>query len=161
MTLDFGKYKLDIDIDRTRHFYEMADESLGCDCAGCRNFRKAYPLIPDAIHGFFRQLGVDPGKPAEMSAYESQDGNMTFYDGFYHICGSILESPNLFIKIDDKHFQLDENATIKLSPGYSAYFTSECDLVEDGFPAPVIQLEIQGNIPWVLAESNPYYYPDD
>ena len=160
MIFEFGEYKLDIDIDRTRRFYETVDDSLGCDCAGCRNFRKAYPLIPDAVQGFFRQLGVDIGNPAEMTAYVSHDGNLTLYDGFYHICGSIVKSPKLFIKIDDKHSQLDENATIKLTADHFAYFTNECGLVENEFPTPVIQLEIQGTIPWVLNEPNPYHYPD-
>lgn len=158
---DWRQAKLDIDIDRTRCFYETVDDSLGFDCAGCRNFRIAYPLIPDAVQGFFRQLGVDIGKPAEMTAYVSHDGNLTLYDGFYHICGSILKSPKLFIQIDEKHSQLDENATIKLTPDHFAYFTSECALVEKEFPTPVIQMGIHGNIPWVLEESNPYHYPDD
>ena len=160
MIFEFGEYKLDIDIDRTRRFYETVDDSLGCDCAGCRNFRKAYPLIPDAVQGCFRQLGVDIGKPAEMTAYVSHDGNLTLYDGFYHICGSILKSPTLFIKIDEKHSKLNENATIKLTPDHFVYFTKECALVEKEFPTSIIQLEIQGDIPWVLDEPNPYHYPD-
>ena len=160
MILEFYEYKLDIDIDRTRRFYETVDDSLWCDCAGCRNFRKAYPLIPNAVQGFFRQLGVDIGKPAEISAYVSFDGNLTLYDRFYHICGSILEAPELLIPIDEKSSQLDENATIKLTPDHFAYFTNKCALVEKEFPTPTIQLEIQGTIPWVLNEPNPYHYPD-
>jgi len=85
MIVKFCEYILDIDIDRTRRFYETADDSLGCDCAGCRNFCKAYPLIPEAVQDFFQQLGVDIGKPAEMTAYVSHDGNLTLYGGFYHI----------------------------------------------------------------------------
>lgn len=160
MIFEFGVYKLDIDVDRTRCFYETVDDSLGCDCAGCRNFRKAYPLIPDAVQAFFRQLGVDIGKPAEMTAYVSRDGNMTLYDGFYHICGSILEGREPFIQIDERHFQLDESMTIKLTPDHFVYFTNKCGLVEKDFPTPVIQLEIQGIIPWVLDEPNPYHDPD-
>lgn len=160
MIFEFGDYKLDIDIDRTRRFYETVDDSLGCDCAGCRNFRKAYPLIPDAVQDFFRQLGVDIGKPAEATAYVSRDGTLTFYDGFYHICGSILKTPKLFIQMDEKHFRLDKDATIKLTTDHFLYFTDKCALVEAGFPAPIIQLEIQGDVPWVLDEPNPYHYPD-
>ena len=159
MIFEFGKYKLDIDVDRTRQFYQNEDYEF-CTCAGCRNFAKAYPFLPDAVQGFFRQLGVDIGKPAEITAYVSRDGNMTFYDGFYHICGSILDGREPFIQIDERHFQLDERMTIKLTPDHFIYFTSKCGLVEKDFPTPVIQLEIQGNIPWVLNESNPYYYPD-
>ena len=48
---------------------------------------------------------------------------------------------------------------IKLTPDHFAYFPSKCGLVDEDFPTPVIQLEIQGNIPWVLNEPNPYFYP--
>ena len=37
---------------------------------------------------------------------------------------------------------------IKLTPDHFAYFPSKCGLVDEDFPTPVIQLEIQGNIPW-------------
>ena len=95
-----------------------------------------------------------------MTAYVSHGGNMTLYDGFYHICGSILDGPDLYIRIDERNRQLDLNATIKLTPDHFAYFTNECGLVADDFPSPVIQLEIQGYVPWVLEEPNPYYYPE-
>lgn len=160
MIFEFGEYKLDIDIDRTRRFYETTDDSLGCDCAGCRNFRKAYPLIPDAVQGFFRQLGVDIGKPAEMTAYNSFDGNETNYDGFYHICGTILAGKDPWLQVGERAYQLDEQYALKLTEDYSVFFTEKCALVDKDFPAPVIQLEIQSNIPWVLEEPNPYHYPD-
>ena len=159
MILEFGEYILDIDIDRTRHFYANKDYAF-CTCAGCRNYAKAHLLLPESVQHFFWQFGIDIGKPAEITAYNSSDGNLTFYDGFYHICGSILKSPKLFNQIDDKNFQLNENATIKLTPDHFAYFTKECALVEKEFPTPVIQLQVQGYVPWVLDEPNPYYYPD-
>ena len=159
MIFEFGTFKVDVDVERTRRFYETVEDQLGCECAGCRNFRKAYPLLPDAVQAFFRQLGVDIGKPAEATAYNSYDGNLTFYDGFYHICGTILESPRLYIKTDEQHTQLDRNAIVALTADYGFYFTDRCGLVDEDFPTPVIQLEIQGNIPCVLDEPNPYFYP--
>ena len=49
MIFEFGTFKVDVDVERTRRFYETVDDQLGCECAGCRNFRKAYPLLPDAV----------------------------------------------------------------------------------------------------------------
>jgi len=85
--------------------------------------------------------------------------SLTFYDGFYHICGTILESPRLYIKTDEQHTQLDRNAIVALTADYGFYFTDRCGLVDEDYPTPVIQLEIQGNIPWVLNEPNPYLSP--
>ena len=159
MIFEFGLYKLDIDIDRTRRFYETTNDVL-CDCAGCRNFHVAHALLPDDVQTFFQELGIDIGKPAEMTAIVSRDGNITLYDGFYHICGSILNGPEPFVRIDERHRQFDQNAIIKLTPDHFVYFTSECFLVADNFPSPVIQLEFQGNVPWMLEESNPYFNPN-
>lgn len=159
MIFEVGKYKLDINIARTRKFYENeAYES--CDCDGCRNFAQAYSMIPDTVQAFFQQFGIDLGKPAEMTAYVSHDGNMTLYGGFYHICGTILDGPEPFIQVAKRHFQLDEEATIRFSSDYFVYFTNECSLVEKDFPSPVIQLEMQGSLPWVLDVPNPYHYTD-
>lgn len=160
MIFGFGAYKIDVDVERTRRFYETMDDIDWCTCPGCRNFRKAYPLIPGAVQAFFRQFGVDIGYPTEMSAIASHDGNMTLYDGFYHICGSILESPELYIQIDEKTRQLNPEATIKLTPDHFVYFTDKCGLIVEGFPSPIIQLVLQGDVPWVLDEPNPYHYSD-
>ena len=161
MIFEFGTIKVDVDVERTRRFYETVEDQLGCECAGCRNFRNAYPLLPDAVQAFFPQFGVDIGKPAEMTAFNSYDGNLTLYDGFYHICGTILEGREPFIQVAEGAFQLelDKSNKINLTPDHFVYFTSKCGLVNEDFPTPVIQLEIQGNIPWVLNEPNPYFYP--
>ena len=160
MIIETGIYKLDVDIDRTRRFYETAGGSLDCDCAGCRNFRKAYPLIDREIQAYFRQFGVDMGKPAEMTAIVSQDGSRTLYDGFYHICGRIPDGREPFIQVDGKHYRLDESATVPLNTDSYVFFTSRCGLLEAGFPTPAIQIEVFFHLPWLLEEPNPYHYPD-
>ena len=158
MIFEAGVYKLDIDLDRTRQFYKNKDWEF-CTCAGCRNFVKAYPLITEVVQQFFEQFGIDIGKPAEITAYNSNDGNMTFYDGFYHICGTVLAGKNPFRQIDARAYQLDEQYALKLTDDFSVFFTERCALVDKDFPRPVIQMEIQCNIPWVLDEPNPYHYP--
>lgn len=152
-----GVYQLDIDIDRTRHFYENDDYEI-CTCAGCRNFSKAYRFLPEAVQQFFRQFGADIGKPAEITAYDSSDGNLTYYDGFYHICGTILAGKDPYLQVGERAFQLDERYVLKLTDDFSVFFTEKCALVDHDFPSPVIQMEIQGNIPWMLEEPNPYHH---
>lgn len=163
MIFEFGEYKLDIDVDRTHRFYETyetVDDSLGCNCAGCRNFRIVYSSIPDTVQGFFRQLGVDIGKPTELTAYNSSDGNLTFYDGFYHICGTILAGKDPWLQVGEGVYQLNEEYTLNLTNDFLVFFTEKCALVDPDFPTPVIQMEVRCNLPWGLDEPNPYHYPD-
>lgn len=42
MILKFNQYVIDIDIDKTRRFYQTAENiAYGCNCSGCRNFENA------------------------------------------------------------------------------------------------------------------------
>lgn len=158
MQFDFGIYQLDADPERTRQFYQ-AEHGEPCDCLGCRNFFQAACQLPEPVQEFFRQLGVDIGKPAEMTAYVSKDGNLTFYDGFYHICGTIIQGKDPWKQVSDRCFQLDESCALKLTPDHALFFTDHCVLVDKDFPRPVIQLEVRWQVPWVLDEPNPYFYP--
>jgi hypothetical protein len=159
MIFESGVYRLDIDADRTQHFYESEDYE-SCTCAGCRNFAIACHLFPEAVHQFFEQFGIKIGQPAEITAYNSSDGNTTYYDGFYHICGSILAGNDPWLQVGERAYQLDEQYALKVTNDFSVFFTDKCALVEENFPSPVIQMEIQCTIPWVLDEPNPYHYPD-
>lgn len=46
----------------------------------------------------------------------------------------------------------------ELSSNYQVAFTDEIALVGEGFPTPVIQMEILAKIPWVLQEERGYYW---
>ena len=52
MIISFSEYTFDIDVERTRAFYNRADVlPMGedCGCIGCRNFDKAMVYIKEAI----------------------------------------------------------------------------------------------------------------
>lgn len=155
MILEIGIYRLDIDVNRTKSYYS-ADYVIGCDCDGCRNFVKAANRMPEDVKIFLRKFGIDPGKPAEVSAVHSPDGCETLYSGFYHICGTILEGTEPWVKVSKKQFRLDERYAIPLSGDFSFFFTANCHLLAPDFPLPAIQLEFTGYLPWVLDEPNPY-----
>jgi len=60
MIFEFGQYQVDIDVDKTRLFYENAPlVSEGCSCSGCRNYENAIMGISSEITGFYYDLGVD------------------------------------------------------------------------------------------------------
>lgn len=155
MIFEIGVYRLNIDTERTRAFYEH-DQWFGCGCAGCRNYVKAVSLLSEPVKAFFEQFGIDPGKPAEMSVLHSPDGKVTLYNGFFHICGSLLEGKAPWIQTGPKNFRLKEAYLICIDEDCSALIVEECDLLEDTFPHPAIQLDISFALPWLLDEPNPY-----
>ena len=63
MLFEIGQYRLDIDVPKTRQFYETADVvSKSCSCDGCLNFERAVSKLPPVIISFFTNLGVDMRK---------------------------------------------------------------------------------------------------
>ena len=91
-----------------------------------------------------------------MSVLFSPDGSKTFYDGFFHICGTILKGNDPWIQTGPKSRRLDPDYLIDLTADSSAYIIGDCGLVDAAFPRPVIQLHISFALPWVLDEPNPY-----
>ena len=151
----YGPYHIDVNIDKTQGYYAK-EYDIGCDCKGCKNFVQTILHLPEDVKAFFSQFGVDPAKPAEISTYHSVDGIETLYGGFYHICGTILSGKNPWVQVAKKQYRLNDEYAIKLSNGFSFYFTEDCSLVDESFPTPVIQMEFTGNLPWVIDEPNPY-----
>ena len=160
MIFEIGNYRLDVDVNRTRTYYDAAS-SISCDCPGCRNFLAAIHLIPKDVHHFFHQLGVSIEKAPDMTAYHSADGMRTYYNGWYHICGTILEGRDPWIKTGETSYQLDPTCKVPLTDGLSVFFSSHVNLLDPAFPQPAFTVEFEGNIPWVLDEPNSYHYTSE
>ena len=94
MIIKFANFVLDVDVERTRAFYERTDiptMSQQCDCINCQNFDKAILKASDKVLNFLRCFGIDPQKPAEtfnVPGCLEKEGTI-WYNGWYHICGSI------------------------------------------------------------------------
>ena len=148
MYFEFGKYKIDADTEKTSEYYDAAEE-ISCQCDGCRNYLKAAELFPAEVCEFFRSLGVEIKKGADIYVNCSENnGAALFYGGFYHVCGELLSDTDSW----------GENGSLyTIADGFSVGFTKDAALVGQGFPAPAIQMEICfHNVPWLLEEENTY-----
>lgn len=161
MEFRFGIYALDVDVEKTRLFYQRADNvTVGCDCSNCRNYEKAVEVLSDEIKSFFDSLGIDIKKPAEVYANVVKDDGLVLYGGFYHLCGRLLSGESAWVAVESnektRSSYWDTSKTYSVSKDFHVSFQEDCFLVEDGFPKPVLQMEIEANIPWVLEEQNQF-----
>jgi len=142
MIFEFRKYKIDVDVDRTRGFYKTHDFASGaCTCGGCRNYEKAADYFSEEVRTFFKNLGVDMKKFCEVYTLCTNYDGTVFYGGWYHICGEMISGD-----AEREYFNITDD--------FQVSFHKDLCLLEKDFPLPAIQLEISANIPWVLNEIN-------
>lgn len=159
MIFAFGNYELDIDVEKTRQFYQNSPQELtdGCDCAGCRNFREAYKQSMPEVKTFFEQLGVDILKAPDLSAFNGDIEKKTLsYGGFCHLCGTILKSGMVKTTEAPNCVRAETESWYEVAEGLSVMFAEDCALLEKDFPTPVVQMEIRINVPWVLEGEEHY-----
>ncbi len=159
MRLEFGPFVLDADPGRTRAYYET-DPGIGCECAGCRNYKRAVAELPAAVRDFFSALGIDPAKPAEVYVNCTNADRTLWYGGFYHLCGTLIQGQGGWhvIASDEtgRTSAWDRESCWPVDERFHVAFTKDIALLEPGFPQPVLQLEIDASLPWLLEEENNY-----
>ena len=158
MIFRFANFVIDVDVDRTREFYGREGHFV-CTCQNCRNYDKAILTAPATVLDFLESIGIDPRKPAEVYGVKGEleeDGTL-WYNGWYHICGTIVECPKTICKTVGNHdfYSYETNAEYAPDADYpfSVLPEKNLDLVSKDFPTPVLQLEIDARLPWVLPES--------
>ena len=139
---------IEIDIQRTRKFYEEYDIEEDCKCNNCMNYRVNCDFMSPELLDFFNQLGVDPRKEGEFMSFYLNNNNEVLYLGFYHLVGKILEGPK---KVSDKW---QSTNLIKIDNFEFAFSSAEIACVPEDFPEPIIQLEFSSFIPWRLEEKH-------
>lgn len=156
MTLKFGQYEIDVDIEKTKAFYEKAKlVSKECSCDGCQNFEKAVDVLPEAVRVFFIKLGIDMKKPAECYVYNTNEDGSLSYGGFYHVCGTILSGNSSWVKSGQGAYWKDD-LSFHITPDFHITIHDDISLLEKDFPLPVIELDIVADIPWMLEKENSY-----
>lgn len=147
MLFEFGPYKANINISKTKLFYETHGLAAGgCDCDGCRNFAKAVDALPLPVRSFFTQLGIDIQKPCECYVHYTNEDGTLLYGGFYHVCGTLLnkEGKKRESICQVQQFQSDsKNASNPAAPSASVIvnrktpgsFSSPSDKITTFFPS--------------------------
>jgi hypothetical protein len=135
----FRGWQLAYDAEATSRAYALA-RPVGperCGCRECRNFvaarSRAYPAD---LQQLATTVGVSPLTETEVyefGAVEAAGPNLRLYGGFFHFAGSIIKDPG--------------------SLAEQVYFLSQRHLLPESFgSAPVVQVEFQFHVPWLLAE---------
>ncbi|MGE7771401.1 hypothetical protein ACQKMK_12775 [Viridibacillus arvi] len=145
-----GKWLLEVDIDRTREFYNKDIEI--CNCLYCKNYVEASGYLKTSVSDVFNNFGIHPAKPAQLSEFPTEEAGTRLYVGDYHLVGRVLEGE----LCTSSNFK--EMNTIEIENFVFGFSDDSEDLefVPEGFPAPVLQINFSANIPWILKVN-----PDD
>jgi len=149
MIFEFGPYRIDVDVERTRRWYETEPTvSQCCGCDGCVNYERAADVFPENVKSLFAAMGADVKKPIEVYVnYNNKDGTL-FYGGWYHLCGALLSK-------GEDTWQVAGG--FPFGPhGFRVFFHEDCHLVQETCPRPVLQMEMLADVPWMLKKENTY-----
>lgn len=139
--LKIANWLLELDSNQTQKFYAKGVDI--CNCAYCSNFTASAGRMSSKFIALLAALGIDPKMPAELSEFPSNEEGLHTYLGFYHFTGTIIEG-ELTTSSTWK-----ESNTLKLD-NFTIGFSTELMFVPEDFPAPVLQLEFEVDLPWVL-----------
>lgn len=152
MIFDFGKFRLDVDVEATKAFYDIHGKTVleDCGCVNCRNYYAAISKTSDKVKDFFRSIGIDPQKSPEATWLETKADGMAYYSLLFHIVGTIIQSVDIHKPVGDTGHQLIIENFYEIDQNFMVGFTSDAVLVEKDFPKPCIQLEIEAYLPWLI-----------
>ncbi len=147
MIFEFGPCRIDVDVERTRRWYETAPTlSRCCDCDGCVNYERAADLFPERVTAFFAALGADVKKPTEVYVNCTNKDGSLWYGGWYHLCGMVLAEADWLFEAEGAPFG---------SRGFQIGLGGGGPIARE-FPRPAITLDLWADIPWVLEKENTY-----
>ena len=165
MILQFGKNKIEVDVEKTRAYYEkelLVSET--CSCELCRNFVMAAESFSENVKNFFDSLGIDPRKVQEVFSGD-EDGRKTVrYSGFTPFCGRVLDGGSSVrereFKDGSKAYERDEENEFAVAENISVDFENGLIIEDDSFPRPASSLIFSCELPWLLPEPKEVFYAE-
>lgn len=149
MIFTFGNYTVDVDLKKTRKYYETTIYNCDC-CDACRNYDCAIMTAPTSVLDFLRSLGIDPQKPGEVfgCSQDLDENGLYWYSGWYHIVGTMI-SGEIESKFEDSHNSFKPDPDFD----FQVWFTGDrkkMGPIEKFFRTPIIELSISTKLPWLL-----------
>jgi hypothetical protein len=152
-----SRWLINHDPDATYRCYASLAVGTGCDCNQCRNFDAAAGrTFPPEFVALAGALGIDPTKPAELCHWCREPSGLHLTIGWFHLVGSISAGEDVIHWASNSGtYRFEE-----LVPGLEFGFSARLNLVREAFAGlPLVQLEFQTRVPWVLAEPEPDIEP--
>lgn len=148
--LKLSDWMLQIDKEQTAEVYSklplITDK---CRCLGCRNYVQAITQLPFVAQETFALLGIDPAKAGEVYPMEINADGTHLYSGRYFVIGQILVDPETTGHVSHNGSQI---TLAKVSSEFSIGFSAKALYPPRDFPQPLLQLEFNCSVPWVLAQ---------
>ena len=96
---------MNVDIAKTKEYYNSIAETSLCDCAYCRHYRlqvkKAFPKVAEYLHSF----GIDIEKPFETSPLDPDENGMLEYCCCQYIAFGMC-NPEYHYTVGDVEFRI-------------------------------------------------------
>ena len=147
----FGDYVIEVDVEKTRDVYaKLKPVNEKCKCDYCANYQKAVTSLPNNVHMFFWNLGVNLSMITESVAYNRNRDGTVHYGGVCHVCGKVVKGKNMTVMQDGQLVTMRSEDAYEVADGVIVWFSDECNRVEREFDAPVMQLDFCVDLPWVL-----------
>jgi len=138
-----ANWLLEVDIDKTREFYNKGINV--CSCLDCNNFVEACKHLDTSVANLFNELGINPAMPAHLSEFPTEETMTRLYIGNYHLVGKVLEGELSTLS------NWNETNTTEIK-NFIFGFSDDLEFVPGDFPNPVLQLDFEADIPWVIDE---------
>ncbi|WP_449538969.1 hypothetical protein [Ferdinandcohnia sp. Marseille-Q9671] len=137
------QWLVEIDVTKTKEFYKTEFEL--CDCLYCKNYYEVSRHLTPPLLEIFKKLGITPSKPIHVDEFGEITSDLRLYIGSYHIVGKLLEGEYC----SDSEWSDTNTATVG---NYTFGFTRDITFVHEEFPTPVLQIDFEARVPWVLTE---------
>lgn len=153
MIFNFGPYTVDIDIEKTREYYNnLVIPEIYCNM-GYKNYVAIIPHLPVEVKSFYKAIGVDIYKIREVYVNcVNRDGSIC-YGGFYCFYGNVIKNNELSLYEKET---LKDGYAYALTKDYCIEFIEYENVEDSNNTLTNFKIDILANMPWILSEANPY-----